>query len=146
MTQIETHQLRIERIFNAPIAKVRDALTNPELLADWYGPGPMTAEVHSVDARVGGQYEITMTGEMDGEVSSHTCTGTFTEVTDTVVAMTFNWSQHPMPNDTDLRYELEEVDGGTKLVLTHTGFPNVEARDNHNEGWTACVDQLAQIL
>lgn len=143
MTQIETKTLELERTIDAPIEKVRKALTDPDLLAQWFAPGPMTATVHACDAKVGGQYEIAMTGPTpEGGEGTHTCTGTFKEVTDTRVAMTFNWTEEPMPNETDLVFDLEPVEGGTRLVLRHSGFPNEEAAKQHTEGWEGCLAKL----
>lgn len=148
MTQIETNSLRIEKTINAPIDKVRDALTNPELLQKWFAPGPMNAEVRSCDAKVGGQYEIAMTGPNpeSGEVGTHTCSGNFTELTDTRVAMTFNWTEEPMPNQTELAFDLETVDGGTNVVLTHRGFPNEETAQHHTQGWEGRLANLESLL
>jgi len=147
MTQIETHSLHIERIIKAPVAKVRQALTDPALLAQWFAPGPMAATVHACDAKVGGHYEIAMIGpDPEGNHATHTCTGTFTELTDRRVAMTFNWTEEPLPNLTTLSYDLEEVPQGTKLVLRHTGFPAKEAADMHTQGWEGCLAKLPALV
>ena len=147
MTQIETQSLRIERTYDAPLARVRAALTEPKLLAKWFAPGPLTAEVHACDARVGGQYEISMVGkDPEGNDATHTATGTFTEVGPRRVAMTFNWSEQPLPNETTLAFDLEETKAGTRLVLTHSGFPNQEAATLHTEGWEGCLAKLPQAL
>ncbi|MGB0652649.1 MAG: SRPBCC family protein [Thermoplasmatota archaeon] len=143
MTQLETHSVRLERTINAPLAKVRQALIDPAVLVQWYAPGDMTATVHACDARVGGQFEIAMHGkDPHGEVSTHTAHGEFTRVDDDVVAMTFNWTEHEMPGMTEVRYDLSEVDGATRLVLTHTGLPTRELAQNHEEGWTGCLAKL----
>lgn len=147
MTQIETHALRLERTYPAPIDKVRKALTDATLLARWFAPGDMTAEVHACDATIGGQYEISMHGKSpEGEDGTYTCTGTFQELTDRRVAMTFNWTAEPLPNDTLLSFDLEEVPEGTKLVLNHTGFPVKEAAIMHTEGWEGCLANLPKAL
>ena len=141
------NSLRIEKTIAAPIGKVRNALTDPAMLALWFAPGPMTATVHACDARVGGQYEIAMHGPgPDGKDATHTCTGVFQELGDRRVAMTFNWSEEPLPNETVLAFDLDEIDGGTRLVLTHTGFPNQEAAAMHTEGWEGCLAKLPDVL
>ena len=143
MTQIETHSLRIEKTIAAPIEAVRNALTDATLLAQWFAPGDMTAVVHSCDAKVGGHYEIAMTGTgPDGLAATHTCTGEFTGLTPTPVAMTFNWSEEPLPNATQLAYELSPTDVGTRLVLTHEGLPTKELAAMHTEGWEGCLAKL----
>jgi uncharacterized protein YndB with AHSA1/START domain len=34
-------------------------------------------------------------------------------------------------------------EGGTNVVLTHSGFADQPQRDRHNEGWDACLENLA---
>ncbi len=142
MTQIETHELRLTKTIRAPRAKVHEAWTNPKVLAQWFAPGPMTAEVRACDARVGGQYEISMRGEEDGKPTTHTCMGVFQAVSEDRIVMTFNWTEEPLPNETTMTVELNEIEGGTEVVLTHRGFPTQEAADMHTEGWTGCLAKL----
>ena len=33
-------------------------------------------------------------------------------------------------------------DGGTTVVLTHTGFPDDRSRDLHGDGWSGCLANL----
>jgi uncharacterized protein YndB with AHSA1/START domain len=40
--------------------------------------------------------------------------------------------------------DLVDEDGGTKVVLVHSGFTTGEARDLHTGGWTGCLDNLAR--
>ena len=42
--------------------------------------------------------------------------------------------------------ELRKQSGGTELTLTHERFPTTESKENHNKGWTAIVEKLAQTL
>ncbi len=52
-----THQkLIIDRIFNAPIERVWEAFTNPDLLAQWWSPEGMTNYHVSTDVREGGEF------------------------------------------------------------------------------------------
>ncbi len=52
--------LSFDRTYDAPIAKVWDAWTNPDSLRQWWGP-PKTEVIEcEVDARVGGQIRVVM--------------------------------------------------------------------------------------
>ena len=53
--------LTLERTFNAPIALVWEAWTNPEHVAKWWGPEGMETKVNKHDFRVGGAWEYAMT-------------------------------------------------------------------------------------
>ncbi len=135
--------LVFERTLNAPIQKVFEAWTTPDVLAKWFAPGPMGINIGHVDARVGGDYAITMIGD-DGE---YTCFGTYTAVQPhTHLAFTFNWKQVPLPKDTVCTVDLKEDGGKTHMRFVHKGFPDAESRSNHEEGWLGCLDKLPAAL
>jgi uncharacterized protein YndB with AHSA1/START domain len=138
----ETHALRIERLLAASPARARAAWTDPAKLARWFAPGPMTATVHALDVRVGGQFEVTMHGP-DGD---HTATGRYTLVRDDMLVMTWNWTGDPLPADTTLRIEFHAHAAGTRLVLVHEGLPTQEAAAHHEQGWHGCLDNLPRVL
>lgn len=50
------NKLTIDRKFNAPIARVWEAFTTPELLAKWWSPEGMTNYHASTDVRAGGEF------------------------------------------------------------------------------------------
>ena len=53
MKPMQTQTLTLERTYKAPLTRVRQALTDPALIARWFAPGEMAAEVRELDARVG---------------------------------------------------------------------------------------------
>jgi len=138
--------LRLERTYKAPLEEVRTYLTEPALLARWFAPGDMQAEVRA-DARVGGHYEISMQGNgPDGKPATHTCAGVYEVLEPTRVVATFNWKEQPLPQETRLIFELEPVDGGTRLVLIHEGLPGDEAVAMHRQGWEGCLAKLEEAV
>ena len=48
--------------------------------------------------------------------------------------------------ETILRIELSPTETGTRVRLTHTGFPNEAARDGHQENWPLALEILEQSL
>jgi uncharacterized protein YndB with AHSA1/START domain len=58
----------VTRVFEAPRAEVRAALTEPEHFAAWFGTPPYTTPVRTVeiDLRPGGAFRATMVHESDG--------------------------------------------------------------------------------
>lgn len=54
--------MRITRTFNAPLAVVRRAWTDPEILDQWWAPKPWKAVTKSMDFRVGGSWLYCMQG------------------------------------------------------------------------------------
>ena len=50
----------LKRTLNAPIKLVWDAWTQPDHIAQWWGPKGMTTKIIEHDFRVGGQWKYTM--------------------------------------------------------------------------------------
>ena len=51
------------------------------------------------------------------------------------------------PNKRSARYELtEHEDGSTVLRVRHSGFTNVQSRDNHSEGWNRVLGWLTNFV
>ncbi len=51
----ELNKYRIDRVFEAPLEMVWRAWTDPEILAEWYGPGVETI-IHKFDLTPGGEW------------------------------------------------------------------------------------------
>ena len=54
------NEFTIERVFDAPRELVWRALTEPEMLKQWWGPDNVTIPETEVDLRVGGKFYIVM--------------------------------------------------------------------------------------
>jgi uncharacterized protein YndB with AHSA1/START domain len=55
-------KLKVEREFDAPVAQVWKAWTEPELLDQWWAPKPWKANTKSMDFREGGRWFYYMEG------------------------------------------------------------------------------------
>lgn len=51
-----------ERLINATPKTVFEALSNPDLLARWWGPKGFSSKIHEFDFKVGGDCHLTMHG------------------------------------------------------------------------------------
>lgn len=58
----DSNELRLTRVFDAPVQTVWDAWTDPEQVARWWGPRGFTLTTHSKDLRPGGSWVYTMHG------------------------------------------------------------------------------------
>jgi uncharacterized protein YndB with AHSA1/START domain len=56
------NEIRITRVYDAPVAVVWDAWTDVEQVAQWWGPRGFTITTHSKDLRPGGTWVYTMHG------------------------------------------------------------------------------------
>ena len=136
--------LRITRTFRASREKVFRAWTEPEALKRWFAPDDaFDTRVLLFDSRPGGRYRI----DMRKDDASHIVAGEYREVRPPErLVFTWKWENHPERGTEDTIVTLEFLDhgGSTELVLTHERFPDAAIRDDHNKGWTGCLDRLAR--
>jgi uncharacterized protein YndB with AHSA1/START domain len=55
-------EIAISRKLNAPIALVWELWTNPEHIANWWGPDGFTTTIQTMDVRPGGEWTLVMHG------------------------------------------------------------------------------------
>jgi uncharacterized protein YndB with AHSA1/START domain len=117
-------EIRVERIFDAPIAKVWQAFTDPGLIAQWWGSGnKITIERMQVER--GGHWRFVEHGP-DGD---HGFEGRFREVTPVErLVQTFEWDGMPGHVAVETTTFTDLGDGRTKITTTSL-FHTVEERD-----------------
>jgi uncharacterized protein YndB with AHSA1/START domain len=116
-------EIRIERTFNAPRAKVWRAMTEPELIAKWWGRGnPL--DIPTFDFQKGGHYRFV---EHAGG-QQHGFEGRFGEIEAPVrMVQTFEWDGMPCYPS---RITIELEDDGDRTHMTETMiFFQSEERD-----------------
>jgi uncharacterized protein YndB with AHSA1/START domain len=144
-TMLSETSLRVERSFDASPEEVFDAWTSPEVLRRWWAVHPQgSTPVAEVDLRVGGRYRLTMEAP-DG--SRHTVVGEYREV-ERPSRLVYSWQWEL---DSGERGHISTVtvaflprDGRTQVVLEHTELPDAESRDQHAQGWSACLAVLRE--
>jgi glutathione S-transferase len=143
MNTAATFDLVIKRFIRAPREKVFDAFVIPEHAKNWMCPRGMTMPVCELDVRVGGRYRVTMRAR-DGE--QFTAGGAYREIARPErLTYTWAWQGEGMPNvETLITVTFAARDGGTDLTMTQTGFPDGAMRDSHEEGWTSCLNRMAE--
>ncbi|MCB0414885.1 MAG: SRPBCC domain-containing protein [Bdellovibrionales bacterium] len=61
-TKNKSNEIKITRIYDAPVTTVWEAWTDPDQVAKWWGPRGFSITTHSKDLRVGGHWHYTMHG------------------------------------------------------------------------------------
>lgn len=107
--------IRIDRIYPHPPTRVWRALTEPALLARWLMPNDFAP-------RTGHRFTF-RTDPAPGFDGVVHC-----EVLELEPGRRMTWSWRGGPLDTRVTFELDEVPGGTRLRMTHTGFHGLRAR------------------
>lgn len=133
--------LNLERRLAAPPDRVFAAWTQAAALSRWFAPSPdHTAHVDVLDVRVGGRFRIEMR-HSGGNV--HTVGGEFREIDPPRrLAFTWQWEAAPGGGETLVTVRIEPDGAGSRLVLLHERFASEAERDEHNKGWTGCLDRL----
>jgi len=62
VAKAKPNEIAITRVYDAPVEAVWDAWTDPEQVAQWWGPRGFTLTTHSRDLRPGGIWHYTMHG------------------------------------------------------------------------------------
>ena len=138
--------LRLERVVAATPERVFRAWTTPDEMKAWSCPEGYRLERVVSEPRPGGAFELAMVGP-EGE--SHTAHGRYRVVEPPRrLVYTWDWREEGQRmGETVVTVEFVDApEGGTRVRVTHEGFPAAEARDGHVEGWTGCLDKLVARL
>jgi uncharacterized protein YndB with AHSA1/START domain len=148
----------IERSFDAPVDLIWRMWTDPEHFKAWYGPDGATIPVATMDVRVGGTRQVCMEMQTPNGPMQMWFAGEYREVVENerLVYTEFMADEHGNvvspadmgmpdghPMTTEIRVELEDVDGVTKMVMTHVGIPEGSPGA---AGWTMAFDKLAAYV
>lgn len=151
--QADAKSVTIDRIYHTSPERLFQAWTDPELVRQWFAPGPMECKVPLYEARKGGRWRLEMSGRgPDGKEMTMAYEGTFDEVTPgkRIVML---WppampSVEPSASDPPsvVTVTFTPVPGGTRLRLTQDGMPHKEGAENAGMGWMSAMEKLATIV
>lgn len=138
----------IERMFDAPRAKVFEAHTKKEMLEKWWvGPG-YKADIKKIDARDGGSWEFVLSNEKGEEFRFF---GSFHEVSPERIVQTTEFGPATSGHAAIERIEFIDMPGGQTRMLATSAFLSVEDRDGliqsgMEEGMNNTYAKLDEIL
>jgi uncharacterized protein YndB with AHSA1/START domain len=138
--------VRVSRTFEATRQRVYKAWTDPELLIRWFVDSDGEMLVREMDLRAGGRWRFE--GTQHGR--TWVIEGIFREVRPPErLVYTWRFPENPEfgePGDTQVTVEFRERGKTTEVTITHEGFTNAVARDEHTKGWVGCLDRLGRLL
>ena len=143
------NEIRLARIFDAPVKAVWEAWTDSEQVAQWWGPRGFTITTHSKDFRAGGHWSYTMHGP-DGEVHQHNGTYlAFDEGRRFASTDAISGDLEPATPFMIGIWEIAPEGTGTSYTARARHWSEEEAQKHlemgFNEGWGACADQLVAL-
>ena len=128
-----------EQIFNHPINKVWDAISKQEEISTWF----IKADFKAVKG-----YQYTFTAS-----PAENCVPITGEVKEAdPYVLSYTWIVQDTEAETLVTWKLEEVEGGTKLHLEHSGISGykgdtaVQMFNSFNGGWDNCMNELSTYL
>ena len=143
-------EVRITRVFDASRERVFRAWTDPDDVAMWFSPAPLTTPRESVriDLRIGGRYELTMVMP-DGAASPLGFEIVELDLPGLLVLRSDPMPEAGMPEPTLVRIELEDETSGagvrTRMTLSDGPYPT--GFGVHAErGWRSAFDKLASVV
>lgn len=144
--------LSIERSFDASPDVIWRMWTEPEHFAAWYGPDGASIPVATMDVRVGGSRLLCMQVTTPDGPMRMWFAGEYREVVENerLVYTEFVSDEDGNPVDpvttqgrsepTEVRVELEDLGGRTRMVMTHRG---IAVGSPGAAGWSMALDKLA---
>ena len=127
---MEAQPIIIEQIYNAPISRVWDAITNNDKMREWY------FQLEDFKPEVG--FKFTFWGGSKEKSYLHLC-----EVTEVNpgTKITYSWKYDGYPGESFVTWELFNEGDKTRLRLSHAGletFPVEKdfTRESFSKGWT----------
>ena len=132
--------IKKERVFNHSIDKVWNAISKAEEISTWFIKANFKAEPG---------YKYTFTSEPN-EKGCTTISGEIKNANPYVLIYT--WIVADTKIETTVKWELQAIDGGTKLYLEHSGISNyggetaVAMFESFNGGWDNCINELLGYL
>ena len=133
----------IEKVYNSPVQKVWEALTDNDQMKIWYFDLP------EFKAEKGFEFQFYGGKEADRQYL-HLC-----KVTHVVPGklLTYSWKYDGYPGHSFVTFALDTEGAGTRLTLTHSGIETFErfnpdfAKEEFVKGWTSFLnDSLKDFL
>lgn len=152
--------IKIVRMFDAPRERVWKMWSDCAMVMRWWGPKGFTSPSCKMDFRVGGKIVFCMRAPAEQGGADYYSTGVYQKiqpldeivVTDSfadehgnVVPATY-YGMEEMPLELLVTIRFENMDGKTRMTLTHAGLTAGEMLEMTTAGWNESFDKLDAAL
>ncbi len=142
---MSTHTVRLHRVLRAPPERVYRAFLDPHALVKWLPPHGFTAQVHHLEAKVGGSYRMSFTHFGNGQ--SHAFGGQYLElVPGERIVHTDRFDDPNLPGEMRTTIRLHAVSCGSELQIVQEGIPEIIPPEACVLGWQESLLLLAQLV
>lgn len=134
-------------IIDAPREAVFNAVLDPSLIPEWWGPQSLTATVDVMDARPGGEWRIVQRDAQGDQYASH---GTYQEI-DPPNRIEYTVEFEAMPGNVMVETVVFEDEDGKTRVTFIDRFADRETRDGAlksgmEEGARESLERFSQLM
>jgi uncharacterized protein YndB with AHSA1/START domain len=137
--------IRLHRVLRAPPERVYRAFLDAGALVKWLPPHGFTAQVHELDAKVGGGYRMSFTNFSNGQ--SHSFGGTYVElVPGERIVRRDVFDDANLPGTMTVTVTLRQVFCGTEMDVVQDGIPDVIPPEACHMGWQESLELLALLV
>ncbi|MBB5191398.1 uncharacterized protein YndB with AHSA1/START domain [Silvimonas terrae] len=146
------HELVMNRILNAPPARVFSLWQDRAHVARWWTPtgengGPGDSTILDFDFRVGGLFRVAFKSPRSGDDMIIRCV--YREIVpNEKLVFSFEWEKG-MDMPIDMQVTVQFTPHGEKqtlLTFRHNGMPSESMCADHEKGWAAVFDNLARAV
>lgn len=144
----------IERTYRARMEDVWELWTTKDGFESWWGPEGFRAEVHALEARVGGALQYDMIADSPetiaamkqmGQPTSHATRSRFTEVKlheRLVLTNVIDFLPGVEPYESNISIDFSTAGNTVRMVITLEGMHNDEFTRMQKEGFTSQLTKL----
>ena len=137
--------VKLHRVFKSTPTKIYRAFTEAEALSFWLPPYGFTCKVHSLEAKVGGQFRMSFTNFTTSD--SHSFGGKFVElVPDQLIKYTDKFEDPNLPGEILVTINIKQVICGTEVNITQENIPSVIPLEMCYLGWQESLTKLANLV
>lgn len=137
--------IRLHRVLRAPAERIYRAFIDPAAVAKWLPPNGFTAQVHEMDARVGGRFRMSFTNFGSGH--SHSFGGTYRDMVPGELLRYSDVFDDPnLPGEMITTVTLRTVSCGTEVTAEQAGIPDVIPPEACYLGWQESLVLLGKLV
>ncbi|HML43779.1 MAG TPA: SRPBCC family protein [Hyphomicrobium zavarzinii] len=137
--------VRLHRVLAAKPEKVYRAFLDADAMAKWLPPYGFTCNVHHMDAKVGGTFQMSFKNFTTDK--SHSFGGEYLElVPHELIRYTDRFDDPNLPGLMSVTVRLKAVSVGTDINIEQSGIPSVIPPEACYLGWQQSLMQLAKLV
>ncbi|MDD4991500.1 MAG: SRPBCC family protein [Paludibacter sp.] len=137
--------VKLHRVFTAPVEKVFKAFADADAMAFWLPPYGFLCKVHNMDFKISGSYKMTFTNFTTG--NGHSFGGEYLEIRpNELIKYTDRFDDPNLPGQMITTIEFKQVLCGTELFATQEGIPDEIPTEMCYLGWQESLDKLKRLV